>query len=149
LQGKVAIPSWNRVSTLSSADQAAILKLDPFFNGGPNLTTNRFKFQRSIHLVGPRYSGDLLMSNTLGLTEDTASSTSSGIQIDVEAQVGWTFKVPVIGKLGASAAFAYQYQKIRTHTDGMVKDAQLTLGTNNQCVHAGFDVYQDQAFNSF
>lgn len=144
LLGLTPIPSYKALSALTDAQKQQILAMDPFWSsGGFNPASTRYQYETSVELDGPPPGGNFVQS-TYDIQTDDSSSTSSGIQTTDEITADFGFDS--LFKAGLDLQF--QYQAISTSTNGTVADASLKVGSLNECVHVGVDVYKDLSFGT-
>jgi len=145
LLGLVPIESWKRLSALTPAQMQQLLAMDPFFSpNGFDPWSTRFDYVTSLELDGPPPGGNFV-AHTYDMQTDMSSSSSSGIQISDELTADFGFS----SLFKAGIDLQYQYQNITTSTNGTVADASLKIGSTNECVHMGIDVYRDKSFGTF
>ncbi len=145
LLGLVPIESWKRLSALTPAQKQRILAMDPFFSpSGFNPGSTRFEYETSLELDGPPPGGNFV-AHTYDLQTNLSNSSSSGIQITDELTADFGFS----SLFKAGIDLQYQYQEITTTMNGTIADASLKIGSTNQCVHVGVDVYKDKSFGTF
>jgi hypothetical protein len=144
LLGLTPIPSYKALSKLSDAQKQQILAMDPFWSSsGFNPASTRFQYLTSVELDGPPPGGNFVAS-TYDVQTDISNSTSNGIQVTDELTADWGFN----SLFKAGIDLQYQYQQIQTSTAGTIADASLKIGSINECVHVGVDVYKDLSFGT-
>jgi len=145
LLGLTPIPSYKQLSALTDAQKQQILAMDPFWSAnGFDPGSSRYEYETSVELDGPPMGGGNFVQSTYDITTDMSSSTSSGIQVTEELTEDFGFG----SIIKAGIDLQYQYQRITTGTTGSVADSGLKIGSVNQCVHVGVDVYLDKSFNT-
>jgi hypothetical protein len=147
---------WRRAATasLTDADRAQILALDPLIHGNVSTQPGRYQLLRdSFQLEGPDHPTDPIFAQGIELEDETVNSTtigwSAGTEIEFKVGTDFSFFGLLSAGLKVGGSWEFEYEQEHESSSGTKQSISMSLQTDTVGYYALYDVYLDTAFNSF